>query len=55
VILVLGTGAGEGRLSVRGPRDKTVAKEHNEIGGGPTRARTADPVDFGVDGEVGGR
>jgi hypothetical protein len=42
------------RLPLRGPRDETAAKKHNESGGGPARVRTAGPVGVVV-GEVGGR
>jgi hypothetical protein len=37
---VLGLGAGDNRLPLRGPGDKTVAKEYDETGGGSTRVRT---------------
>jgi hypothetical protein len=55
VILGLDTGARDDRLSLRGPGDDIVAKEHGKPEGGPTHVGTADPVSVGLDEEVGGR
>jgi hypothetical protein len=53
-VLGLGARAGDDRLRLQGPGDKTVTKEHDEAGCGSTRVGTTGPVDVGVDDEVGG-
>jgi hypothetical protein len=55
MVLSLGVGAGDDWLLLQGPRDKIVAEEHDETGGGPTCVRIAGPVGVDVDGEVVGR
>jgi hypothetical protein len=55
VVLGLGAGAGDDWLPLRRPGDEAVAKEHGEIGSGPTRVGIAIPVSVHVDDEVGGR
>lgn len=42
-------------MPLRGPGDKTVAKEQGESGGGPTYVRTTGPIDICVDNKVGDR
>jgi hypothetical protein len=54
-VLGLGAGAGDDRLPLRGLGDKTVTHEHDIIRSGTTHVRATNPVDIGVDDEVGGR
>jgi hypothetical protein len=51
----LGAAAEDDWLPFRRPGDKTVAKEHDEVECGPTCVGTTEPIDDGVDDEVGGR
>lgn len=54
-VLGLDARAREEWLPVRGPRDKTITKEHGVAQGGLVHVRTADLVGIGVDDEVCGR
>ncbi|CAN6182646.1 unnamed protein product [Urochloa humidicola] len=50
----LGTGAGDDRLSLGGPRDKVAPKKDGVARGRATSVRTASPVSIRVDNQLGG-
>jgi len=54
-VLCFGTGSGHGVLTLRGPGDEIVTKEHSIARGGIARIRTACPVSISVDLEISRR
>jgi hypothetical protein len=54
VVLGLGAGAGDDRLSLRRPGDEAIPREHGIARGGPARVWTACLVSIGVDVKLHG-